>query len=341
MCVDLSLNTDNTAVAAAWTAAVNPYLNTLSANQSSAVTWQQGLSTIIGVYGYIKQYDIMKDYLKLAKEQVAQAERMTVLAEKNFNDISLPAYQAQRSLFDRYLTNFSGYETTYVEDAFRLKEYDPDYVTQQGRAVGTVQAMFDRAALQKRRTLGKYNQGRACHDATSFAINTALAKAAAADHAYRFEEGRKFRLDQWYWSRRTAGAGLVSDMASRVVSGLNGGVAGIQSGFASMAGAFSARMNALSEVGSAYGAMANFYGGIAQAGFGTAAYGMGRTNASGYGGVMGTNGMTVPQPQMGGMGGIGGTAAPPGPVGAVSSGTGSVNGTGHWGVNIDGTTSGW
>lgn len=337
MCVDLSLNTESPAVADKWVLQVQPYLTSLATNQTSAVTWQQGLSTIIGVYGYIKQYDIMKDYLKLAKDQVAQAERMTVLAEKNFNDISLPAYQAQRGLFDRYLTNFSAYEATYVEDAFRLKEYEPDYVTQQGRAVGTVQALFDRAHLQKRRTLGKYNQGRACHDATAFAISTALAKVAAADHAYRFEEGRKFRLDQWYWARRTAGAGLVSDMASRVISGLNGGVAGVQSGFASMAGAFSARMQALDGVGSGYGAMANFFGGLAQAGFGATAYGLGRTNAAGYGG---NNNMTVPTAQPWGMGGGGvGSAVPSAaPSGGVAAVTG---GAGHWGVNLDGTTSGW
>lgn len=255
--------------------------------------WQSALALLVGVYSLIKQHQIMKEYLNLAKDQVKQAERYLKLAEDHYATISVPTFKCQKKLFERYLTEFSGRENAYLEEAFRLKEYTPEYKLQEGRALATVQMMFDKAALQRRRQIGKYNVGRACHDNTYFAVTMAQAKVAAANHGYRFEEARKFKLDQWYWARQSAGIGIVDSMAGRVVSGLNGGAAVATSGLNAVGGAYGIAQNAFKFVENGYTNLANFWGSVANTAFQYAGYQQGRSQAMPFGGSMG-GGMASP-----------------------------------------------
>ena len=276
------------------------------------------LSGLIGTYGLIRQHGIISEYLKLAKEQTAQADRYLKLAESNYNDISVPTFKAQEGLFNRYLSQFGGYETRFLADAFKFDEYTPDYKLQEGRAINTVQVQFDKAQLQRRRQVGRYNTGRACHDATMFGIARATAKVAAINHAYRFEESRKFKLDQWYWSRKVAGVGVVDSMRGNVISGLNGGSAGATSGINAISSAVGAKSQVFQNVENGYTNLANFYGSIANNGFSVAGFQLGRSAVS---------------PFTGGSSGMGGTLESLGSAGAAQGASAGAYGiTGSTGI---------
>lgn len=225
------------------------------------------LSGLIGTYSIIKQHDIQRDYLRLAEEQVGQAERYLGIAEGNYNDIAVPTFQCQKALFERYQSDFSGRESEFVTDAFKFDEFTPDYDLQEGRALGAVSAAFGRARQQRRRNIGKYNTGRACHDIVETTIAEARAATAASNTAYRYEEQRKFRFDQWYFQRRTAGVSMVSDMASRVVSGINGGASTANSALAGVGSAIQAGIGAVNAAGDGFVNQANFFGSIARTAF--------------------------------------------------------------------------
>lgn len=246
-------------------------------------SWQQILAGLVGVYSIVKQYQIMKDYLALAKTQVAQADRMVVLAERQYEEVGLKAFTCNKLLFDRYTGQFMDYERRYLIDAFKDDCYTPDYALQRGRAIAPVHAAFDSAAKMRNRSRGKYNAGRGCHDATFFAIEMAKTRVAAADHAYRFEEERQWRFTQWYWQRKTQGVGYVGDMASKVISGINGGASVAASAFGNISSAVESRGRAIASLDGPVSNMGNFYGGIAQQAFNYVGYQQGRNMASPFG----------------------------------------------------------
>ena len=298
------LSTSDPGVAQTWNDCQKSYLNDYYKPRDN---WQKALSTLVGIYSLVKQHQIMQEYLKLAKEQVKQAERYLALAESHYNTIAVPTYRCQKDLFTRYLGKFSGYECSYLEEAFRLKEYDPEYKLQEGRAISTVQHMFDKARLQRRRQVGKYNTGLACHDNSYFTVMQAQAKVSAVNHAYRFEENRKFKLDQWYWQKCTAGIGIVDSMGNRVVSGLNGGASVANQALNSVGNAYGLVQNAFQFVENGYTNLANFWGSVSNTAFQFAGYQYGRSQASPF-----NNGAQAPQVQQN-------TSN----LGAVSSDTGS------------------
>ena len=254
------------------------YIDRVAEPQTSA--WAT-LAKLVGIYGLVRQYQIQKDYLDETKAATAQAERYLKLAESAYQTISVPTFRCQKALFQRYLCDFSTYESRYVGDAFRLKEYDPKYQVQEGRAISTVQRMFDKARLQRQRINGKYNTGRACHDTTTMLIQQAQAKVAAANTAYRYEEERKLQLDDWYWQRRSAGIGVVGNMRANVITGLNGGATTANDGLGAVGRGVGRLSSAVDASGDAFANMADFWGGISRAGFGSAAYRSGRNNAGG------------------------------------------------------------
>lgn len=242
---------------------------------------QTVLGGLIGTYGLIKQNELANKYFDLAREQVDQAQEIVDLSKNNYNQISLPTFTCQKSLFDRYKAEFMGFEGQYLADAFKYDEFAPDYLTQEGRAVANVGAQFDRAQLNRRRSTGKYNSGRSCSDATQFAIEQAKARTAASDFAYRFEEQRKFRFDQWYWSRRSAGASYVDGMRAHVISGVNGGASVANSGFGNIIAASGGRANAFQAIESAVSFKGNIFGSIANFGFQNFGQGLGAIQSGG------------------------------------------------------------
>lgn len=255
------------ATAAAYTAAAGINAAAYTAVNLPRQTAEVVLSGLIGVYSLVRQHQIQRDYLRLAEEQVEQAERYLLLSEDNYNNIAVPTFRCQKDLFDRYLSDFSGRESEFLTDAFKFDEFTPDYDVQEGRALGAVSAAFGRARQQRRRNIGKYNTGRACHDIVETSIAEARASVAAVNTAYRYEEQRKFRFDQWYFQRRTAGVAMVSDMASRVVSGINQGVAGVNSALAGVGSAVAASNQAFQFVENATTNQANFFGSLGRTAF--------------------------------------------------------------------------
>lgn len=233
------------------------------------------LSGLIGTYSIVRQYDLQREYLKLAEEQVDQAERYLKLAEDNYNQIAVVSFECQKALFNRYQSQFAGREVDFLTCAFDKKEYTPDFATQRGRAIGDVSRAFSRAREQRRRNTGKYNTGRSCHDNTQLAIAQARAETAAVNNAYRFEEQRKFRFDQWFFQRMTAGVSMVSDMASRVVSGVNGGVAGANAALGGVGSALQVSNQSFGFVENGFTNQANFFGSLANASFSNLARGLG------------------------------------------------------------------
>jgi len=248
-------------------------------------TWQMLLSTLMGVYGLIKQHELLDRQMKVAESMLALQQEYLGLSKANYFDIVVPTWTRQKDLYDRYVSQFAPYETAYMEDSFRLKEYTPQYALQEGRALAGVQNKFDKAFLQRRRQMGKYNSGRCCSEGTKFAILTALAKIDAANHGYRWEEAKKLQLDEWYWKRRTDGARIVDSMASRVVSGINGGTANAISGMNSMGNAYQGMQAAGNSVMGALSNQASFWGSVANFGFKNAGYFAGRDSVSPFGQV--------------------------------------------------------
>lgn len=254
--------------------------------------WQNLLSSLIGIYAYVKQYEAIKKQIAIAERYVAIAEKYLRLAEDNYFKIAVPTWERQRDLFDRYKTEFAHRENEYVGEAFRLKEYQPDHKLWEGRAIGLVQSRFDRSIQQRMRQLGKYNRGRACHESLQFAVLRGLATVDAMNHGFRYEEEKKRFLDQWFWARQTAGVKVVETMRGHVISGINGGVAGTNNAFGAVNAAVRNFGDATENLMGAWANMADFWGGIGNSAMKGAGYAQGRSLGMpfGFGGTTGSGG---------------------------------------------------
>jgi hypothetical protein len=246
-------------------------------------TWQAILGGLLGTFALVNQYNLLNRQMAVAEEMLEVNKRYLTIAENAFNNIAVPTWDRQKTEFDRYVSDFTSYHYEYMGDAFRLKEYQPEYALQEGRNIASVQANFDRAYLQRRRQMGRYNTGLSCSEGTRFSIMAALARTDATNHGYRYEEAKKMMLDDWYWRRRVSGADHVAGMAARVTSGINGGVAGVNSGIGAMQGTLGQVNQAYGAVGASLGNMANFWGQAASMGFGMAGYAQGRGSVSPFG----------------------------------------------------------
>lgn len=244
---------------------------------------QTVLAGIIGAMAYIKQAEILDKQVALTDRSVVVAEEYLVLSQANYNNITVPTWTRQRDLFDRYRTEFEDRENEYVAEAFRLKEYAPDHDLQRGRALGSVQARFDRAEKQRLRQIGKYNRGRACSDSLQFSIMRALASVDAANHGYRYEEAFKREIDKWYWMRQTDGVKIVAGMQQNVISGINGGAGVATAGINAVGNAVGKFQDGIGQKAAALANQADFYGGIANSMFQLAGYGAGRSAGNAFG----------------------------------------------------------
>lgn len=271
---------------------VDDYLKPLSIAQIA-------LGTIIGTYGYIKQNEIANEYLGLARDQVAQSDKLVTLSENMYNGISKATFDTMKADHTRINGLVNPYENDYLVQAFRFKKFTPDFATQEGRAIANVNAQFDRAQRNRARATGKYNTGRACHDATMFAIERAKAMTVAADSAYRYEDQREARYDAMYFDRMTRGAGFAGDLGNRAASGLNGGANIASSGFAQITNAYGQRTAAFGALDGAYSNKGNIFGSIANFGIANIDKGV---NGLMAGGVLKTFGGSSVESQMSAMG---------------------------------------
>lgn len=276
---DMLIDTEQPSVAQDWCNCQLDYLNNYYRPRDE---WQKALSILVGIYAMIKQHQIMQEYLALAKEQVAKAERYLRLAERHYYEIAITTFNCQKSLWNRYLDDFGSFETRYVADAFRLIEYDPEYKVQEDRNIRCVGSMFDMAARQNARQRGKYNPGFACHDNAYFSIMRVQSQVSAVNHFYRHEENRKLVFDEWYWQRQTAGIGIVDSMGNRTVAGLNQAGQVANQALGQVNNAVSLVQNAFRFVENGYTNLANFWGSVANTAFQFAAYQQGRSNAGAF-----------------------------------------------------------
>jgi hypothetical protein len=223
--------------------------------------WQAILSALVGTYGLIRQFQMLERQIDLAERGVNQAEAYLNIASDAYVNITVPNQVRSNVAFDTYMyTGFAIYEAIFLEDAFRLKEYVPNYSTQEGRTLGLVQAQFDRAARQRMRGAGKYNVGRVAWDSMWFATMAAMAKVDAINHGYRYEESKKITLDGWDWERRASGAKLNEAHAVRVTNGLLGAGTNANAALGEIGRGVEAVQRAIGAASEAYAQKGNFFG---------------------------------------------------------------------------------
>lgn len=247
-------------IGSAETAAMTPSVTAL-------LTARSVLANLVSVYGLVKQYEYQKKQLELARTAGDHAQSYLDLAQGHYNTIAMPTFTRMTALLDRFDSNFSGYYSQYLAEAFRQKEYTPDYEVQQGRAMATVQAKMDRAALTRRRATGRYATGRRCANATQDAILAAQARVDACRAGYQFEDLRKRKMDTWLFSKWADGSHALADIGAHAVSGINGGVSIAASALDGAGKATETTSHSLDAQLAALGNVGDFWGGIAQGGF--------------------------------------------------------------------------
>lgn len=246
-----------------------------AAAQVTDIAWKAVLGGLVGIYGLREQVSIQREQLTLAKRGVAQADEYLDLAQTNYTAIARPTYDSLKAMFDRYESGFAGWEKSFVREAFRLKEFNADYITAEGRALGIVQRQFDRALKQRQRQAGAYNTGRCAHDAAWFSIMAAQAKADTANRAFRFEEERKRAWDEFYWRRLVDGVRTVSQIGSMAVSGLSRGNQASIQGLGAIGQASSTVQKAVSDQLEVMANGADTWGSVANGGFQFAGHAVG------------------------------------------------------------------
>ena len=244
--------------------------------------WQAILGGIIGAYAMIKQYMLFEKQIDIAEGVLDLQRKYYRLAEHHYYNVAIPTFNRMRDLYDRYVSQFQSYESRFMADAFRLKEYQPQYDAMEARVFGKVQQQFDRALRQKVRARGRYNAGRPCYDMQRFATLAAIARVDAINHAYRQEEHRKRQEDRWYWERRVAGMNYQHQLASRGISGILRGAGVATDGLRVIGDAGRNLIQAQEPLAAAYANMGNFWGSIANGAFQFAGYALGRSPMIGW-----------------------------------------------------------
>lgn len=229
-------------------------------------TWQAALGAAMATYGLIMQHELIDRQIKVMEEAQDVAEEYLTLAQNAHWNIAVPTYERTRDLFDTSLSCFQSAQCAFLTRSQELQEYQPQYDLQMGRAIGAVNAQFDRAAKQRQRAIGPYASGRCCDDSLRFSIARSLAVASAVNHGYRFEEARKRALDQWYWERMSNGASFLSNWRGQVISALTGGAGTALQGVQVVGGAVGRVQEGAAGAAQAYGNMAQFWGGVANLG---------------------------------------------------------------------------
>lgn len=237
----------------------------LAAPQSAWAEAWGVLSGAIGVYGYIKQHELQNRMVKLSERAADRADEYLAMTKDSYYNIAVPTHNRMRDLYDRY-TGFWSRENDFINCAFALKEYCPDYDLAEGRAMARVRRIFGQARQAQSRNVGKFNTGRACHDATSWALQQAMAGTLAAGEAYRHEDRRKFEYDRWYWDRWKAGWNAISHMGDRGANAINKGAQTISASLDDVGRGVQAFGNAARQQAEAIGNQAAFWGNIGQGG---------------------------------------------------------------------------
>ena len=233
------------------------------------------LGAIVGTYGVIKQSEAIAAQVALTERSVAVAERQLLIAESAYASITTPTYSRLSGLYDYLYSSVTGYGPTFLAQAFRFTEYIPQFAVAEARAMANVQRQFDNAALARRRQIGRYNTGRATHEAIWTSVMAALARVDAAQHAYRLEDERRRDLDRWYFDRLLRGVNAANDLTRIAVNAVNGAVNATSQGLSSSVGATRAFQGAVDQQAGALANRGDMWGSIANGAFRTAGFDMG------------------------------------------------------------------
>lgn len=236
---------------------------------------------LLGVYAVTQQYDLLERQTDLNERTVDYAERYLELAEDNYQDITLDAYQRQSDLYDRFTTLFQGFEQTFLDAASPLREYTPDYATQQGRATAGVGQQFSMIRQRRARQRSRYAAGECCHESLMLDIAQAQAMGDAMNRGYRYEDEKKYRMDEWYWQRFSQAMQMVENMRAGVITGLNGGVANATGAVGAIGSAIGQLSNAVRGASSAMQDQASFFGTLANGAFQYSGFQAGRGSVQG------------------------------------------------------------
>lgn len=257
------------------------YANAITTIGTQQNTWQATLAGIIGTVGVIQQALLLERQVDLQERTVDQAQEYLDLTERSYEEVTLNAYNCQKELFTRYRDTFADCAEEFLTETKRLAAYTPAYDLQEGRAVSSVQRNIDRAEKRRKRQRGKYSTGACCHEGIWFSMEAARLSTDAANHAYRYEDDRKLRLDEWYFQRQSIGAQLVENMRAHVISGVNSGTTNVANGLNAIGNGVQALRASTSDLAGGIRDQASFFGSVANGAFRFAGFNNGFQSAAG------------------------------------------------------------
>lgn len=285
--ISIGLSTDDVAVANVFDGTVNDILSRKDEELGIMGTFM----SLLGTYALIEQHNLLERQTDLNERMVDYSERYLELAEDNYTEITLDAYRAQRSLFDRFAASpFQDFEEEFLEMATERQEYTPDYALHEGRAVAGVGQQYTLLRQRRARQRRRYNAGLCCHENLMLDIAQANAVVDAQNRGFRYEDEKKMRLDEWYWQHISQAMQVVENMRANVITGLNGGVANATGAVSAISGVLSQGISAARGASAAIQDQASFFGTLSNGIFEAIGFGRGRGSVSGnYGPI--TTGM--------------------------------------------------
>lgn len=295
--VCLSFSTDDPAVASAYSSIASRVLR----REDSKISLMGTFMGLLGTYALINQYQLLERQTDMNEDMVGYAERYLNLAEDNYSDITLNAYNKMVDLYDHFTTSFQPFEKTFLDQARSVLTYTADYDTAEGRAMAGVGQQYSLVRQRRARQRSRYAVGACCSEDLLLDIAQANALVDASNRGYRYEDEKKLKLDDWYWQHYSQAIQLVENMRANVITGLNGGVAGATQGLGAIAGMMQTANSAVSNMGNAIDNQASFFGTVSNGAFRMMGFNDGRSQVpSGYGPITSALGST--------RGGFGGTA---------------------------------
>lgn len=240
----------------------------VSAVQRGAwATWDAALtaafSAAVGTYSLIKQYDMQQDQLALAQAQSNQAATLLNLAQSQYSNVAVPAFNRLAATYDRYVTTFAPMEPAFLQFAFNPKQYVIDYTRVTAMVSPCVRSEFDKARRAIARAGGACGR-QACGTALTLSMAAAVTEVDAANDMYRFEEDKKRWYDEFYWKKMTAGVRFTSGLEQRAVSGVNAASQGVARAMASLSTSYRIADQATARQMAVLGSMSDYWGGISQ-----------------------------------------------------------------------------
>ena len=278
--IGISLATENVAVASQFHDTVGELLE----RKDTELGFMGTFMAALGTYGVIQQYQLLERQTDLNERTVDYAERYLQLAERNYDEITLDAYTAQKALFDRFTSQFAPFELEFLNEAKSRLNYEPDYEGQAGRATAGIGQQYTLLRQRRRRQRSKYATGECCHEELMLDIMQATALSDATNRGYRYEDDRKLRLDEWYWQHYSQAIQLVENMRANVITGINSGVANATGAVSAITGMLSQMNAAVRGASDAMQDQASFFGTLSNGAFRMMGFNWGRNSvASGYG----------------------------------------------------------